>query len=194
MLSEFGAVSALEMDSVARDIAAKKTDNRFDIRAGRCPNEIPFAGQRFDLICMFDVLEHIDEDTATLTAARALLAKDGVMLITVPAYPWLWSAHDEFLHHKRRYSATALREKAIAAGLRPLKLSYFNTVLFPLAATLRLKDRWQRRTSSSGNAVPPAAINGILRWLFAAERFLLGRFDLPFGVSLLCVLGAAHDR
>jgi SAM-dependent methyltransferase len=194
MLSRFGEVSAVEMDGHARQIASRKTANRYDIRAGCCPDAIPFQDQRFDLICMFDVLEHIDQDTETLIAIKRLLAKNGRILITVPAYQWLWSAHDEFLHHKRRYSAPRLRQKIIAAGLQPVKLSYFNTFLFPVAAIMRLKDKLLGNASAAGSSVPPASINGIFRSVFAAERFLLERFDLPFGVSLLCILEAADER
>ena len=110
MLAEFGEISALEMDSNARAIASKKTNNLYDIRAGYCPDEIPFRDQRFDLICMFDVLEHIEHDTETLMAIKKLLTKHGRILITVPAYQWLYGAHDEFLHHKRRYSANQLKK------------------------------------------------------------------------------------
>src|SRR4029077_81559 len=109
MLSSFGQVSAVEMDASARSIALQKTDGRFDIRAGFCPGGIPFANEKFDLICLFDVLEHIEEDIATLVAVKGLLASGGRVLMTVPAQQWLWSAHDEFLHHKRRYAARELR-------------------------------------------------------------------------------------
>lgn len=136
MLSSFGQVSAVEMDASARSIAVQKTQGRFDIRAGSCPAGIPFAGERFDLICLIDVLEHIEEDVATLTAVKGLLAKGGRVLATVPAHRWLWSAHDTFLHHKRRYTADELRRKISAAGLEPVKLSYFNTFLFPLRLPL----------------------------------------------------------
>ncbi len=191
MLAEFGRVSALEMDANARAIASEKTNNLYDIKAGCCPDELPFKGQRFDLICMFDVLEHIEQDAETLTAMKQLLAKDGRIVMTVPAYQWLWGAHDEFLHHKRRYSATELRQRIIAAGMQPLKLSYFNTVLFPLVAIMRIKDRFLGNRTASGTSVPPALINSIFRTLFGAERHLLKRFNLPFGVSLLGVLKAA---
>ena len=62
-------------------------------------------------MCLLDVLEHIEEDLATLQAVGALLAPGGHAVITVPAYRWMWSAHDEFLHHKRRYTAAELRSK-----------------------------------------------------------------------------------
>ena len=190
MLSAFGRVSALEMDAVARSISAEKTGGRFDIRAGRCPMDIPFLGEKFNLICLFDVLEHIEEDVATLVAIKKLLADGGRVLITVPAYRWLWSAHDEFLHHKRRYSALELREKATTAGLQVEKISYFNTLLFPIVAVARLVDRLLGSLSASGTKIPYPLINGFFRQLFSAERFLLPNLNLPFGVSLLAILRA----
>lgn len=190
MLSAFGRVSALEMDAAALSISAKKTGGHFDIRAGCCPADIPFPGEKFDLICFFDVLEHIEEDVATLVATKKMLAQGGRMLITVPAYRWLWSAHDEFLHHKRRYSALELREKAAAAGLRVERISYFNTLLFPLLAAARFMDRLRGSSSASGTGTPPPLINGVFRQLFSAESFLLGSLNLPFGASLLAILRA----
>ncbi len=194
MLSSFGQVSALEMDASARSIALEKTRGRFDIRAGFCPTGIPFADEQFDLICLFDVLEHIEEDVATLVAVKGLLAPRGCAVVTVPAHRWLWSVHDEFLHHKRRYSKDELRRKVSAAGLEPTKLSYFNTFLFPLAAAARLKDRMLGASSAGGTRVPIAPLNRLLGWLFGAERFLLGRVDFPFGVSLLVILRANPNR
>lgn len=192
MLSSFGQVSALEMDATARSIASEKTGGRFDIRPGFCPTDIPFAGEKFDLICLFDVLEHVDEDVETLIAVKGLLAEGGRVLVTVPAYRWFWSAHDVFLHHKRRYSATELNQKIAASGLHPIKISYFNTILFPFAAIVRLKDRLLRISSASGSRVPPAPINQLFTTLFSGERFLLAKMNLPFGVSLLGVLRAVY--
>lgn len=188
MLSAFGRLSAMETDAGARAIAAEKTAGRFEIRAGSCPDDIPFARRSQDLVCMFDVLEHIDDDVATLRALRGLLAPGGRALLTVPAYRWMWSAHDEFLHHKRRYTAGELRSKAGAAGLRMGKLSYFNTLLFPLAAAARVKDRLLNEKHASGTAVPAAPVNSLLHALFSAERHLVGRVPLPFGVSLVAIL------
>jgi SAM-dependent methyltransferase len=181
MLSAFGQVQAMESDDTARAIAAEKTGGRFEIRAGRCPDQIPFPKRGFDLVCLFDVLEHIDEDVATLEAVRGLLAPGGHALVTVPAYRWMWSAHDERLHHKRRYTAGELRGKVAAAGLRLERISYFNTLLFPLAAAARL-------ARASGSAVPARPVNALLRSIFSAERFVLGRLALPFGVSLLALM------
>lgn len=188
MLSAFGEVAAMETDDGARAIALEKTGGRFEVRPGRCPHEIPFPARSFDLVCLFDVLEHIEEDVATLQAVRALLAPGGRALITVPAYRWLWSAHDEFLHHKRRYSAGELRAKISASGLRIAALSYFNTLLFPLAAAARVRDRLMNHDRASGTGIPARPVNGLFHRLFSAERFLVGRLPLPFGVSLLAVV------
>ncbi|MBV5328697.1 MAG: class I SAM-dependent methyltransferase [Chlorobium sp.] len=188
MLSSFGQVSALEMDATARAIAIKKTGDRFDIRLGFCPTDIPFTGEKFDLICLLDVLEHIDGDIETLIATKMLLAEGGRVLVTVPAYSWLWSTHDVFLHHKRRYSAVEFRNKISASGFEPEKISFFNTILFPLAAIVRLKDKLLRNSSASGNSMPPALINRFFATLYGEERYLLAKMNLPFGVSLLGVL------
>lgn len=190
MLSRHGDVSALEMDDFARKLSSEKTHGRFTIRPGNCPDNIPFPGERFDLICMFDVLEHIDGDVDTLTALRKHLAPGGRMLITVPAYQWLWSAHDIFLHHKRRYTARTLRAALGNSGLRVDRISYFNTLLLPLAALARLKDRVSSRKKASGTDIPPSFINSTLNAIFAGERHMLTRFNLRAGVSLLGIARA----
>jgi SAM-dependent methyltransferase len=189
MLAQFGRVSAMEMDATAREIAAQKTADRFDIRAGFCPDQIPFTHEKFDLICLFDVLEHIEEDQKTLEAIGRMLDEGGRVLISVPAYQWLWSVHDEFLHHKRRYSRATLSRQIDQAGLKLIRLSYFNTLLFPLAALARLKDRLWRQGRASGTDIPPTVINAWLTRIFASERYLLRATNLPFGVSLIAVLG-----
>lgn len=188
MLADFGQLSALEMDVNACEIAMKKTNMLYDIKVGRCPDEINFHGQHFDLICMFDVLEHIEQDSETLIAIKQLLTKDGHIIITVPAHKWLFGKHDEFLQHKRRYSAFELRHKIISADLYLEKISYFNTILFPLVILVRIKDKLLGNSTATGTAIPFGPINKILKFLFAAEGCWLKCFKLPFGVSLLCVL------
>jgi SAM-dependent methyltransferase len=190
MLSQHGSVSALEMDENARKLSSEKTHGRFTIRAGSCPDDIPFQGEQFDLICMFDVLEHIDEDVETLVVLRKHLAPEGRILITVPAYQWLWGMHDVFLHHKRRYTARALRRVFNESGLRVDRISYFNTLLLPLVALARLRDRIVSRKRSSGTVIPSPLINSILYAIFASERHMLVRFNFLAGVSLIGIVRA----
>lgn len=192
MLSSFGRVSAVEKDEAARAITAKKTGACFDVRPGSCPGDLPFKEEKFDLICLFDVLEHIDEDVETLVALKGYLARGGRIMVTVPAYRWLWSSHDDFLHHKRRYSKAEFRKKVEASGLQPVRITHFNTFLFPLVAIARLKERLFRSSTASGSTIPPMPINQVLATLFRGERFLLDRMNLPFGLSLLGILEAEH--
>ena len=187
MLTYFGQVSAMEMDPVALDLTKQKTRVRIDLRPGRCPDEIPFKDERFDLICLFDVLEHIPDDAATLSALNGLLTQNGRLLLTVPAYRWLWGPHDTFLHHQRRYSANELRTKLRTAGFQVQRLSFFNTLLFPLAALVRLKERLHGSSHAAGGAVPSEPLNSLLLRVFALEKHWLPRFNFPFGVSLLVV-------
>ncbi|WP_108683742.1 bifunctional 2-polyprenyl-6-hydroxyphenol methylase/3-demethylubiquinol 3-O-methyltransferase UbiG [Methyloceanibacter sp. wino2] len=187
MLSRHGRVCGMEMDGTARELAVSKTGAEFDIRPGACPNEVPYVGDTFDLVCLFDVLEHIEEDSATLEVVRGLLADRGHVLVSVPAYQWMWSAHDEFLHHKRRYTAPELAEKLRGASLSVDRITYFNTLLFPFAVAARFASRGR----SPGTGIPSDAINSALRQVFSSERRLLQSFDLPFGLSLLAIASAA---
>lgn len=193
MLAKFGKVSALEKDLTALKIALNKTNHLYDLKVGCCSNEIPFQGQTFDLICIFDVLEHIENDIETLIILKKMLSKNGQILMTVPAYQWLYGIHDELLHHKRRYTAIELRKKFTLAGLIPQKISYFNTILFPIVAIVRLKDKLFGSTFVTGTLVPTAFINKIFTALLSAERFFLRYFNFTFGVSLICVLTAADE-
>src|SRR6266702_2469703 len=190
MLAEFGSVSGIEMDETARMLTAKSTGERFDIRAGRCPDDLPFHGERFDLVCFFDCLEHIADDVGSLKRVREVLTAGGKVVVTVPAYQWLWSAHDVHLHHHRRYSRATLAACADEAGYRIERITYFNTLLLPLAIAVRFVDRLFRRGGSSGDSTPASALNALLYRIFSAERHWVSHGALPCGVSLLAVLTA----
>ncbi len=186
MLSRFGAVTAVEMDKTAREFSAARCPG-VDLRAGKLPDELPLSGQTFDLICLFDVLEHISEDDATLRAVKAHLAPGGALLLTVPAHQSLFGAHDIEHHHKRRYARAELRQKLVAAGFRVERLSYMNALLFPAAWLLRWLDRRLGRDRATASGLPAAPVNAALAALFGAEAQLLPRWNLPFGLSLLAV-------
>ena len=186
MLAHHGRAYGMEANTQALELAAAKGVGA--CAAGRLPAPIPFVGQTFDLIALLDVMEHLDEDAAALRALRARLKHGGWLLITVPAYPFLWSRHDELHHHKRRYVARDLRAVIEAAGLRVQYLSYFNTWLFPLIAAARLARVGRGR--SGDLSMPNKFANALLTQIFASERLLLGRVTLPFGVSLLAL---AHN-
>jgi SAM-dependent methyltransferase len=138
MLLKFGSVTAVEK----HPWAVRYTQDRFGTNLRVLEGDfldLAFAGEKFDLICAFDVLEHLPDDVAALRRMHQLLADNGRIILTVPAYRWLWSGHDERLHHCLRYA----RKELLA--------------------------------------------------IFAAERFILRKRSLPFGLSLLAVLRKKRD-
>ncbi len=187
MLSQFGSVKALETDDYARSIARQRTNDRVDIRQGHLPDGIPFNDE-FDLVCLFDVLEHVERDLDSLKAIRRIISYNGCLLLTVPAYSWLWSAHDERLHHVRRYTAAGLTEKTRLAGWTVRRITYFNTLLFPLAVVARVTDKIFPGRQPSGTGIPAPVVNSALYRVFSIEKALLRAFDFPFGVSLMAQL------
>jgi SAM-dependent methyltransferase len=190
MLSRFGAVTAVEMNEVARAMSLRKTEAVRDVRAGFLPDDLPLGAELYDLVCLFDVLEHVEADEATLRAVRRHLVPGGAAVITVPAFRWLWGPHDKTLHHKRRYERRELRDKILAAGFTIDKLSYANMLLFPAAVAARIADKALRRPQSSGDALPPGTLNEIFAGIFGFESHLLGWTNLPVGLSLLAVVRA----
>ncbi|WP_174280485.1 class I SAM-dependent methyltransferase, partial [Sphingomonas bacterium] len=144
----------------------------------------------YDLIAVLDVVEHIADDVAALAAMRERLAPGGAILITVPAHPWMWSAHDVVNHHHRRYTKATLRAAIAAAGLRPERLAYFNSLLFPLAAGARLAGRLTGREDSD-DSPPPGPVNALFERIFRLERHLVGRVPMGPGVSIVTLARSA---
>ncbi len=150
--------------------------------------EFPRDKYNVRLALLLDVIEHIDDDIDVLRSAREIVGPDGRIIITVPAYMWMWSAHDLANHHVRRYNASTLRASLKSAGLEPVKLTYYNTLLFPLAALKKLLDRNKDVNEASAAVDQPSAfVNSIFKTVFASERHLLPSLNLPYGVSLLAV-------
>ncbi|MEI4196328.1 class I SAM-dependent methyltransferase [Roseovarius sp. E0-M6] len=188
MLSDFGNVDAFEFDDGARHAAKGKSG--LDIRFGALPEDVPFGNQRYDLIGLFDVLEHVEADEASLAALSERLGEGGKIIVTVPAFPLLWSTHDERHHHFRRYTRASLSEAAKKAGLKVSHSSYFNTFLFPLAVAARAVKKLTR-SKVPDDRLPPAWVNAVLTRVFGFERHLLGHVRMPFGLSLAAVLEKA---
>ena len=144
------------------------------------------AGGHFDLITFLDVLEHVEDDRGTLVTARQLLDDRGRLLITVPAFPSLWSPLDVMLHHKRRYTPAMLRDVVRSAGFSILHLTYFNTLLFPVALVRRAASRVTHTETMGDLEIPGKVLNAVLRNIFELEKPLLPKVSFPFGLSLLC--------
>ncbi len=183
MLEDFGEVSAFEPDARARQLASRKT--KILLRAGRLPSDVPFEAEAFDLVVALDVLEHLDDDLAGLEVLGSRLRPGGWMLITVPAFSFLWSHHDVVHHHKRRYRRKELVRLASAAGLAPVTATYFNTLLFPMVAVVRFAKNLLGVEGADDSRVPAPLVNGLLGAVFASERHLVSRIALPIGLSIL---------
>ncbi|MEM1376670.1 MAG: class I SAM-dependent methyltransferase [Pseudomonadota bacterium] len=188
MLSKYGKVTAVEMEDAARQIAQEKYG--IETMSGFLPNNLPELGENYDLICMFDVLEHVEQDAESLEVLRGLLAADGRILITVPAHQWLWSRHDVHLHHFRRYARPELRDKLTAAGLTVDKLTFTNMTMFPAAIAARVADRLLssgENGASTGTDIPAEPVNSLIGAIYRSERHLVRRMNLPIGLGLLAV-------
>lgn len=177
----------------APEAVAHATSKGLDVRLGGLPDSLPFGPvDRFDIVTALDVIEHVDDDAAALRALRRLLEPGGRLIVTVPAFDCLWSGHDVANEHRRRYRRGQLSERLRAAGFRTLRLSYCNTALFPPIAAVRLARRLLRPYPAGAGARSdlrrvPAPLNTILHHVFAAERFIIPRVPLPFGVSIAAI-------
>jgi SAM-dependent methyltransferase len=187
MLQAFGAVDGIEIDSEARAIAQKRLGRT--ISSAPLPDIPGIARKHYDLVASLDVVEHIDDDRAAIAGLASCLKPGGKLLITVPAHQWMWSAHDELNHHKRRYSKRALKALIEESPLRLDAVGYFNSILFPLAVAARLA---AKVTGGGGgdDKLPPKPVNYLFERVFAAERGLIGRVPLPPGLSLFAIASA----
>ena len=184
MLGELGDVQAFEYNDDARAYAETRLQR--PIAFGRLPDATGFDQQRFDLIAMLDVLEHVDDDLGSLRSLAERLAPGGSLLLTVPAVPWLWSDHDVLHQHKRRYTRALLVDRLHQAGFEITKIGYFNALLFPLALAQRLLARLIGGSRTAHDA-PPEPVNALLTGIFSLEARLLGRVPFPIGLSLFAV-------
>lgn len=183
LLKRFGEVRAIEPDDESRAYAAESAG--VVVEGGLLPDGLPDLGGPFDMICAFDVIEHVDDDAGAVAALGQLLKPGGFLVTTVPAYAWMWSEHDARHHHKRRYSMAAYRR--LFTGLKVRRATHFNSVLFPPIAAVRLAKSAARVRGGDDEAMPAPALNKVLKGLFAAEKQILKAADLPFGVSILLI-------
>lgn len=158
------------------------------VRFGSLPHEIDLPQSSFDVVLMTDVLEHIKNDRASARTAVELVRPGGIVVVTVPAYQWLFSPRDVRHQHFRRYAKTQLRRLWNPEGAQIEVLSHYNAALFPIAAAVRLSSKLSRRNDPADLSVPPRTINAFLARLMQSEAHLLGRLPLPFGLSLVAVV------
>jgi len=195
-LAQYGRVRGIEVDARPVNIAQQRG---YDVRLGDATQEIPFPDASFDLVTALDVIEHVDADEKILQEAARVLRPRGHLLITTPAFQWLWSHNDELNAHKRRYTARELRMKMERANFQVARLSYNFFLVFPLAAgMIALKNLTKKNAALKSHhfdddayqvdmePVAPA-LNSILRGVGQIENGMLGMMNLPLGTSLIAL-------
>jgi SAM-dependent methyltransferase len=185
-LDRYGTAEGLETDEAMVRSCHARGLSRVRLAS---PPPLPYDTESFDLITLLDVLEHIEDDRGVLREVARALRPGGLLLLTVPAYQLLWGPQDRASEHKRRYRASQVKERIEEAGLEARRLTYFNTLMFPPAAAIKLIRRVTQGDSERSDCEMsrPGRVNDSLARVFKSEARLLDRMDLPFGLSVLCV-------
>lgn len=153
-------------------------------------SNLPFSDEQFDVVTMLDTLEHLDDDFLVLNEIHRVLKPGGCFVVTVPAYPLLWTYWDEILGHKRRYRKSRLIDKLMKTGFRVERSSYFYSYLLCLAIVVRaIKSILGENMKKRSDFVRlPKIANKLLLFLSGLEVSLIERFNLPSGLSIVCYL------
>jgi SAM-dependent methyltransferase len=189
-LGRHGTVTGIELSEASVSLARSRGSG--EVLAGSVL-EMPFEDGSFDLAVSLDVIEHLQDDLAALRELRRTVAPGGTLLVTVPAYRWLWSSHDVINHHYRRYTRSSLQRVAEQAGWQQVRTTYFNALLLPLAIVLRVLDRVNAKATESSLDlwVPPEPFNWLLERPLSIEAAVIARGgSIPAGLSLLAVFRA----
>lgn len=175
-LSQYGSVSAFEPEAEPKQLVSSRGYTTIYDTADSA------LSTRYDLIALFDVLEHIEDDRDFLVKAHRAMPKGGALILTVPALPFLWSTHDVTHHHYRRYTPETLRAALHAAGFEVQYLSFWNMLLLAPAALARVLGR----TGETSFALP-RGLDRILYFIVRCETLLMRLVPLPIGISLVVV-------
>lgn len=187
ILRHFGSVTACEPDATARSFLAERHPDVTVL--GADVSHLDGLGT-FDLVAAFDVIEHLDDDIGAVRILRQHTTPRGTVALSVPALELLWGPHDTVNDHRRRYTRAQLARTMERAGLEVERVTYFNTLLFPIVALTRIARRALRADSTTATSdfeMPPDLVNRALAALFSFEGRLLQSIDLPVGVSLVAV-------
>lgn len=185
MLEKFGKVTSSEFD---KETCAFVRENLGIEVIEASITDLPFASETFDLVCAFDVIEHVENDQLAMQEMYRVCKTSGHVAITVPADMALWSEHDIINHHYRRYTKSQLLNVHKNAGFKVVFVSYFNSFLYPfirVARWLKNKSGKSNKVTSDFDIQTPGWINHILGTIFSLEIFWLKHFTFPLGVSII---------
>lgn len=183
-LQQYYRVLGVDISPVA--VAFARTLSDIPVLEGDYRQELAGRWGEIDGVLLADVLEHVDNDIDFMSDLIGRMKAGSVLLLTVPAHQWLYSAHDVVLGHKRRYSAEGLRHIWQGMAVEELFFSPMNCLLLPPIALMRLLSYGSKGDSSL--KLPAPIINNLCYCLFAAERDWMRFAPLPWGVSLIALL------
>ena len=184
MLSKYGDVYVYEKDKKSQEYLKKKFDKINNIFVLERINK----NDLFDFIVATDVIEHINDDETVIKILFNALKKDGNILLTVPAYNFLYNERDKLIGHFRRYNNKMLKNLT-KEYFKIIKLSYYNFFLFPLSLILFVMIKIIKIKSfiTSAEKTPNSILNNFLYRIFSSERFFLKYINFPFGNSIVCL-------
>lgn len=184
ILGKFGTVRGVDNN---KEIVKFNRENGKEVFLGDiCKLKLP--EKSFHLVTLLEVLEHVEDDNRALKMVRHILKPEGLIIVTVPAFPFLWGSHDVEAFHKRRYSKKELEDKLSSAGFTLVKVSYINTFLFlPISLIRILKNIFNLGRGKSDFIEYPFLANFFLEKIFSLEAKFLTNFNFPVGVSILAV-------
>ena len=182
-LVRYGEVSGFDYSAEALRLSQKRAHMRL-VQASVL--EIPLASRSFDLIVSFDVIcETGVDDRQALREFARILKPGGLVMLRLPAYDWIRGKHDAATHIAHRYTRGEIAAKLKCSGLTPVRVSYANMFLFPMAAAKRLSERvFSPQQTGSDLTLDPGPLNGVLRAVLGAEAPLIITTGLPFGLTV----------
>lgn len=190
ILSSFGQVFGVDNSEEAIKFCRRK--NYFQLKKGNI-TKLPYQDNFFSLVAALDLLEHVKDESKALGELHRVCQKNGWLIITVPAFSFLWSENDISTHHQRRYTSSDLREKIEQHGFKVEKISYLNFFLFPLFLLWLIIDKLKLaflkkpKAQSTLSISLPKMINQFLTFIFSSESIFLPKINFPFGLSLICL-------
>jgi SAM-dependent methyltransferase len=196
MLRKYGEVTSIEYDKETCTFLREHL--QMDV-INASITELPFPGDKFDLVCAFDVIEHVSDDVLAYQEMTRVCSKNGLVAVTVPAFMFLWSEHDIINHHFRRYRKGDIKNIVNKIGLSTKRSTYFNSILFvPICMARALsnifKNKDKKLAKSDFRKFDFPILNNMLAKIFSIEKSLLSKFSLPFGVSYLEISKKTNDE
>lgn len=187
ILNKYGRAEGLEPAEPALNFC--KEHNVKNVIPGDITNyESP---KKYNLVTAFDVVEHIENEAKVLQNINRCTTDKGYLLVTVPALPFMWSSHDVLHQHYRRYTKESLEKLLETYGYKVHRITYFNTLLFPIAfierTILKIINKFGMLKKSTDYVHVPNFVNKLLYNIMNAESILLRRFSFPIGLSLICL-------